>query len=167
MNPDKQVWCCYACAEGGDVIRFVEKLHGVDFQGALRILGIHRDAPPRPTPQSISLDAKARDLAAWSNAMSIRAATKMRRLAREMEHARQSCDLFALVTLRRAWNLLDDIADDVQAQQTAFSNQIKIGRPFGGEHFRPTISATRSLLTTSFRRSLPSIAPRCVHCSRR
>jgi len=39
---------CFGCGEHGDVFDFVEKFHGCDFKGALRILGIERG---KLTPQ--------------------------------------------------------------------------------------------------------------------
>lgn len=33
---------CFGCGEHGDIIDFVEKFHGVDFKGALQILGIEK-----------------------------------------------------------------------------------------------------------------------------
>lgn len=39
--PDKQRWHCFgACSCGGDVIDFVQKYYRVDFQGALKHLGV-------------------------------------------------------------------------------------------------------------------------------
>lgn len=33
---------CFSCQEHGDAIAFIQKFHGVDFKGALRILGIEQ-----------------------------------------------------------------------------------------------------------------------------
>ena len=39
MNPARQTWHCFgACAEGGDLFTFAQKLHGWDFKEALREL---------------------------------------------------------------------------------------------------------------------------------
>ncbi len=40
VTPDKQTWRCFgACAEGGDLFSFAQKMHGWDFKEALRELG--------------------------------------------------------------------------------------------------------------------------------
>jgi len=38
LNADKQVWHCYGCDAGGDLIKFVQRYENVDFPAALRML---------------------------------------------------------------------------------------------------------------------------------
>lgn len=38
VSPEKQIWHCFGCNEGGDAISFVEKYEGLDFKGALEML---------------------------------------------------------------------------------------------------------------------------------
>jgi DNA primase len=64
VNPDKQVWYCDPCGTGGDVIRFVELVEGVDFKGALSILGMADEAKPRPVITAMQREA-AQIEAAW------------------------------------------------------------------------------------------------------
>lgn len=47
VNPSKQVWHCFGCNEGGDVIGFIMWLHGFSFKDACVYLGI---TPGRPVP---------------------------------------------------------------------------------------------------------------------
>jgi DNA primase len=41
-------WKCFGCGEYGDVIDFVEKLHGCDFKQAKAYLGVKDVQPPNP-----------------------------------------------------------------------------------------------------------------------
>ena len=38
VSPDKGMWYCHGCGEGGDVFGFVMRMEGLDFMGAMRFL---------------------------------------------------------------------------------------------------------------------------------
>ena len=47
VDMDKQLFYCFGCGEGGDVITFVEKLKGYSFKDALAYLAITNNKPPK------------------------------------------------------------------------------------------------------------------------
>jgi DNA primase len=48
VYPATQSWYCFRCALGGDVIRFVERIEGLSFRGAVARLQDERPTPIRP-----------------------------------------------------------------------------------------------------------------------
>lgn len=38
VSPERGTWHCFGCGEGGDGFTFIEKIEGVDFKGALKLL---------------------------------------------------------------------------------------------------------------------------------
>jgi len=38
VSPEKQIWYCFGCNQGGDIFTFIEKMEGLDFVGALHLL---------------------------------------------------------------------------------------------------------------------------------
>ena len=38
VSPEKQIWYCFGCNQGGDIFTFVEKIEGMDFSGAIKVL---------------------------------------------------------------------------------------------------------------------------------
>ncbi len=63
LYPGDRGWYCFACGEGGDVIRFAEKYFGVGFRQAIEKLSADFGlAPARYAPQSgTAAGAKCRD----------------------------------------------------------------------------------------------------------
>jgi len=48
FNPEKQMWYCHGCGEGGDVFDLLMKVHGTDFRGAIEALRDHHQIDYRP-----------------------------------------------------------------------------------------------------------------------
>ena len=51
IDPDRQDFHCFSCNESGDVISFIQKLHGLTFKDAAGYLNIDRTNPVKINPQ--------------------------------------------------------------------------------------------------------------------
>ena len=76
MDPSKNLFYCYGCGRGGDVIRFAELYHQVQFPQALALLRQWRGLAPCCTKPRVSIacsyTATARRLPICTNADSAR-----------------------------------------------------------------------------------------------
>jgi DNA primase len=48
VNPKENLWNCFGCGTGGDVIRFVELIDQVDFTQAVKRLSANHPKPGKP-----------------------------------------------------------------------------------------------------------------------
>ncbi len=91
VNEEKGLFYCHGCHEGGDVIRFIELIEGLDFKGALAHLGLNDQ--PRPTRAKIKTRERvrqaSRNLATWALSVSERVGTRMRELGQRSYTARK------------------------------------------------------------------------------
>lgn len=66
VNPDKQIFKCFGCNVGGDVIGFVEKVEGLSFYDAVKKLaehtGVKLPEPKNITPAIRELQDKKQEL---------------------------------------------------------------------------------------------------------
>ena len=89
VNEDKGLFHCFGCGEGGDVVRFVEKIEGIDFKEALAHLGL--DNQPRQTSAEIKrqqlLRETSRNLAAWALTIYQQVGVRLRELEQWMSLA--------------------------------------------------------------------------------
>jgi len=132
VNEEKETFYDFGDGEGGDVIRFIELIEGLDFKGALAHLGLNDQH--RPTRGEISkrelVRQASRDLAAWALALSERIGALMRGLGQRMHMARKvlrelpEADkrlLWAEIQrAEREWEILSALDEDlVDSNQTA------------------------------------------------
>jgi DNA primase len=70
VNPERQVWFCHGCHEGGDLFKFIEQIERIEFRQALELLadraGVELESGPqagrgagRKRRRSIELNTKA------------------------------------------------------------------------------------------------------------
>jgi hypothetical protein len=127
VNPETNRWYCYACAEGGDAIRFVERLHRVSFKDALKkLLGANGTAIPRRPSDSPT--EKSRRISGWARELSRRISAELREIGDEIRVcriARQQVGVDGMLIAKheagliRRWALLCDLDDDLANPETA------------------------------------------------
>jgi DNA primase len=127
VNPDKNLWYCFACAEGGDAIRFVQKIHSISFKEALHVIGIDGDRAPEPRPLGRAR-REAKKIAAWARDKSRQVCDALCEIGQEIyvcSLARKSpdADLELIAeheaSLLREWEILCDLDDDLSEPQSA------------------------------------------------
>ncbi|MFA6534080.1 MAG: DNA primase [Patescibacteria group bacterium] len=63
ISREKQIWHCFGCGEGGDIFTFVQKIEGLDFPEALRLLADKAGVVvQKQDPQMLSQRARLIDL---------------------------------------------------------------------------------------------------------
>ncbi len=128
VNEEKGVMYCHGCHEGGDAFTFIQKMHGVDFRGALKILGKDSDGY-RPDPEIIRQRRRREAVAAWAHGVSVRLRDRLREIGNEAHVARKvrrelsGADVELLrereADLRRQWEILSTLDDDIATDATA------------------------------------------------
>jgi len=132
VNPDKGVWYCPVCNVGGDALRFIELIEGVDFKSALTHLGL-ADQPKATRAEIKKLERVrrvSRNLAAWALALSERIGTQMREIGnrahvaqkvlRELAGADKRLLQATIERATREWEILSTLEEDLHdPKQTA------------------------------------------------
>lgn len=121
VNPDKGLWHCHGCGEGGDVITFIEKMHGVGFKEALKLLGVEGEY--KPDQEHIRRRNEARRIAEWAHELSIKIRERLldtgsrAHLCRKVGRLANAGQKFLSEEeqrLGREWQILCDLDDDLQ-----------------------------------------------------
>ena len=60
VSPERGSWHCFGCGLGGDGFSFIEKIEGVDFKGALKILAEKAGVTIEYSPGAHKEDASKR-----------------------------------------------------------------------------------------------------------
>lgn len=126
VSPDKNKWFCFPCHEGGDAIRFIEKLHGIGFKDAINLLGIGNGTPP--PRRSDPAKREAQQIAERAQDTSRRVCAALREISDSfhicsLARNESYCDKRLIAeheaSLARAWELLCDLDDDLSQPETA------------------------------------------------
>lgn len=91
VNEEKSLFYCHGCHEGGDTIRFIEKIEGLTFTQALAHLGLTDQ--PKSTRMKIKKRERvrqaSRNLATWALSVSESIGTKMREIGQRAHIAQK------------------------------------------------------------------------------
>ncbi|MDR0272230.1 MAG: DNA primase [Clostridiales bacterium] len=74
VNRDKQIFYCFGCGAGGNVISFIKKIENMDFPDALKLLAerVHFNLPQKGSGEQERQRAAAREIAAKTNKLAAR-----------------------------------------------------------------------------------------------
>lgn len=119
VNDSKGFYYCHGCHEGGDVIRFIEKIENVDFKQAIERLGVDSF---KPSPEKIRAREQAIRIVQWTRGASIRLRAALREISDEIRVLKMTRTLPEAdkpllaaqeASLIRQWAILSDFDDDV------------------------------------------------------
>jgi hypothetical protein len=110
VNPERQLFHCFSCGVGGDAIEFVERLHGTDFKGALKILGADKQTAPPPDPKVAELKLAYQ----WAKETLKRVTWIVWNLGKKIHTLGIAEDDFSNALVRE-WAILSDLQEDLNA----------------------------------------------------
>ena len=131
-NEEKGVFYCHGCHAGGDAIRFIELIEGVDFKGALAHLGLADQ--PKITREKIrklqTVKRASRNLATWVLSVSAgigeilresgQRAHMAQKILKELPEADERLLRATIERATREWEILSTLEEDLlDPKQTA------------------------------------------------
>lgn len=111
VSEAKELFCCFGCGEKGDVIKFVQLLHKVDFREAVKLLQIEKSEENRAEIER-KKEQRASD-SAWRNQSLNYVAGVLRRLRREAQTD----------AVRREIDILETLSDDIALPESVKSKR--------------------------------------------
>ncbi len=125
VNEDKGVFYCHGCGEGGDAIRFIEKVEGLTFPEALAHLGLgnqsHQTRAEIKKRETIRKASRA--LAAWALSVSARIGERLREsgdrahmarnILKELPGADEHLLSAEIKRTEREWAILTTLEEDL------------------------------------------------------
>jgi DNA primase len=117
VNDDKELFYCFGCGVGGDVIDFIERIEGIGFKEACKRLSLDT-YQPRPRPYREQAEA----MVTWAKETSIRIRDALQdigdqiyicSIARKKFYADRELIAEHRAGLVREWAILCDLDDDL------------------------------------------------------
>jgi len=119
VNEEKGVFHCHGCLEGGDAIRFIEKIEGLNFKDALTHLGV--EGPPRRNREDQVVREEAQQIVTWALCIGDQIGEKLREIGQDQRLAQEFTDRkladWHRGVLQRQWTLLVTVDDDLADPQ--------------------------------------------------
>jgi hypothetical protein len=116
VNVEKNLYHCFGCGEGGDVISFVMKLDNCTFAEAAKSLGVNTD---KPTMLKRGPSKEAIAVTYWANAQFQRAQSILRAINQKLRLVQELCWKEEIERLVREFQIISILADDLQTPRYA------------------------------------------------
>lgn len=104
ISPEKQVFYCFGCGQGGDVIDYVMKSRDCSFLVALEILGMKPGITPKVDCEQERRLQHVRAFRAWER-------QRLTELSHEIRQCRQIIDYMGPAALYLAAGIIDEMAE--------------------------------------------------------
>lgn len=126
LDPDNGLFYCFGCGTGGDIIRFLERIEGLDFRGAFRrlgdIVGVPVEAGKGHLDPTIEVKLSAKEAWAFDSWLDLKK-HRLQHLWSMLDDNRRACETF----LDAFWDEDDPNPEMVEAFHKQM-NQIHEGK---------------------------------------